>query len=236
MIKIFVYKRILLIFMLTISGLTLATYVNASTVMFTYGYSVDSTTWPGMGANPATSPPWLTATFGDTGTTGHVQLTLTASNLATNPTREFVHDLYFNVAGDKNVSLASANLNDVSYPGGQGLFSSNNQRADGIRPDFDVWIALAAPLYQGQSITLILLGDITADSFNVLNGPNTGTTGMVFTAAHVQGITGGEGSAWVTGTPPTTHAPIPPTLYLLGAGLLGLVGLRRKSSRHRSLN
>jgi hypothetical protein len=30
-----------------------------------------------------------------------------------------------------------------------------------------------------------------------------------------------------------THAPLPPTVLLLGTGLLGLIGLRRKSRRNR---
>jgi hypothetical protein len=44
-------------------------------------------------------------------------------------------------------------------------------------------------------------------------------------------VTFSSGGVW--SSTELTHAPLPPTVLLLGTGLLGLIGLRRKSGRNR---
>jgi hypothetical protein len=186
----------------------LASHGNASIITFDYGYSFSN---PDM---PSGEPPWLQAVFNDNDTIGSVTLTLKATNLALG---EFVEKWYF------NSSLPVQSTYPVSY-------DENHFKADGINSgNFDIFIN-SLRLIQGGSQEIILTGNgITAFTFNVLNGNNNG---QFYAAAHVQGLPpDGEGSAWITGGPGEgmgAPVPIPPTVWLLGAGLVGLIGMRRK--------
>jgi hypothetical protein len=55
----------------------------------------------------------------------------------------------------------------------------------------------------------------------------TGATVGTYFAAHVAGFDiGGETSAFFAGS--TNEVPIPPAMWLLGSGLIGLVGVARR--------
>ena len=70
---------------------------------------------------------------------------------------------------------------------------------------------------------------LTVSDFD-FSSVNGGGEGHYVTAAHIQGIplpTGGTTSTWV-GNGGGGEVPEPSTMLLLGSGLIGLVGLRRK--------
>jgi len=85
-----------------------------------------------------------------------------------------------------------------------------------------------------ESITYLITydgtGDMWASSFYFLSETGGGE-GIWYTAAHIQDLNDGDtckcknggGSTWI-GSP----VPVPSTMLLLGSGLVGLVGFRRK--------
>jgi len=171
-------------------------------------------------ATPNSTPSWLNATF-ETAETGTVRFSLTSS---LENSSEFFSDFGFNWNGGplsvtyvSGYSLSTIGSGEMQGTGGKNfsyLFSFDNAPpADRFKDEMSV-------------VYLITGTGITEDSFS----------NLLDIAAHMQGITTDTGkttSVAITASEPPVHTavPIPPTAYLLGAGLVGLYGIRRRFSK-----
>ena len=219
-------KKIIVLFsVLTLSAIW-AVPAAASTVTFEF-----DTPLPTM-INPDGAAPWLTAVFVDIdpNTPGAVYLTLTANLINSN----FISGVYINL--DPNIEpsdlsasvIGTATADPITYSKGTNAFKADG---DGY---FDFLISFTESNSENRfegtdSITFLLEAPgLLASSFEFYSAPGGGN-GTWLSIAHIQGIgTNNDDSSWVGGTIPTIPAPIPPAVWLLGSGLIGLVGLRRK--------
>jgi len=219
-------KKIILLTTVVVAILSFALTSQANEVTFNL-YSEFSGSWTPAYDDPTLNDPWLRAVFDDGGSPGTVTLTMTAPGLSYDPDSEppyyeFVSGWYFNFQGDASslgfeltsgVAAASVNHTDQYKADGDGyydiLFSfptaGSNLDLRFMIDDTSVW-------------TITGTG-ITANSFNV-GSSSGGGEGSFLSAAHIQSSIEGS-SAWAT-------VPIPGTVWIFGAGLIGLVGIRRK--------
>jgi hypothetical protein len=207
----------------------LITVSSSSASTFTYDFNSTFS-----GNSPAGSPPWLQATFTDSGLPANtVQLTVSAVNLSSS---EYVSCWYFNL----NPSLDPTLLN-FATSGSVGAFGTptiqtgeNSFRAAGDGK-YDVLFAFdrtggAPALFgNGDSVTFTITGipGLNAGDFNFLSAP-AGGGGPYISAAHV--VSGDQGG-WVDPASILHNsliegdASVPDastTLPLLGASLLAL--------------
>jgi len=170
---------------------------------------------------PRGETPWLTVTFVDTtvdGTAG-VLLTMNADNLVGD---EFVTNWYFNFGGDldtltfKYISGTSASVsqgsNNFEAPGG-GLFD--------ILFSFNTSNGKNSNSFTGGDSVYLITGATSAQLFNALSTPKGSSNGPFLSVAHVQN----NASAHIAAT------PIPAAAWLLGSGLVGLLGIRMRRRR-----
>ncbi|MGH2362591.1 MAG: PEP-CTERM sorting domain-containing protein, partial [bacterium] len=203
----------------------------AQATVVTFDFTTEFTA---TGANPAGSPPWLRAVFDDHGGTGSVTLTLSSLTPVLDA-GEFITEWDFN-------------FNPAKTPGpfavGQSSgppFASVASGSDAINAPEGNRFDLAIRFETSNSpdrfndgevavLTLTLTG-ITASDFNFLSTVVGGGNGPFLAAAHVQGIGPNDNdSGWLApgnGGPPQ-ETPEPGSLALLGASLLGLLGLSRR--------
>jgi hypothetical protein len=190
--------------------------------------------------SPSGTTPWLTATFDDEDSPGLVKLTMETTNLIGD---EYVKVWLFNL--DPNLDPTRLNciydgtnsslpetLVDIGFTESAGttLPSDLNSafKADGdgyfdIRFGFpesgDVFGAGEVLIYEITGIDTLM-----ASSFNS-SSVKGGCAGTHLSAAHIGSIgCNGDDSGWVGANP----VPIPAAVSLLGSGLVGLVGLRKK--------
>jgi len=178
---------------------------------------------------PAGSTPWLTATFNDFGSSGVVRLTMGATNLTGS---EFISVWNFNI--DPSIDPTSL---VTSYVSGEN-FNSLTLGTNCCKADGDGYFDISFQWNNGvftageTSVFDFTLAGLTADDFNYLSLGSGNSPDGLETAAHVQSIgTTGANSGWITGggdTPDTPPVPEPSTFLLLGSGLLGLYGLRKR--------
>ena len=151
----------------------------------------------------------------------------------------FISALYLNTTSAPltSPSLVCTDCADTNNVAPTGSFGSNAFKGgpDGF---FDIRLLFdtteANRLTPGDSITLQILSStagFNAASFESLSAP-AGGPGPFLAVAHLQSLPpDGEGSDWVTTTPPTV-IPEPTTLSLLGMGLVGAaLRRRRRTSR-----
>jgi hypothetical protein len=189
------------------------------------------------GSTPASTPPWLTATF-NTVVTGQVQLVL-ESHL--NVASEFIDEVTFNV----DPSIVPSDLSIAQDPVANPVITSISNTTDnaqnltgggGAGHGFDVKLDWGSAAGVGRFndsdvVTLTITGTgITEDSFNFTN--SGGADAHV--GAHIQGIPGTAGTISgavkdSSGGQPPSSVPEPGTwAQLAGIGLsAGLLGLRR---------
>jgi hypothetical protein len=180
---------------------------------------------------PDGDPWWLQAIFEDT--TDGVLLTLEANLSGDN----FVNDWYFNLDPQLNpLDLTFELQSGNTAPAADNILqdpdpSKNEYKADGTGGLFDIVFDFPeddATRFEGQeSIQYLITGaGLSASSFNFLSD---GGYGGWHTAAKIQALSDPPGgSTWIgdgDGTPPI---PEPTTILLVGLGLLGIAGLRKK--------
>lgn len=171
----------------------------------------------------------LTAEFIDV-SPGTVDLVLTSSLAA----GEKVSDMYFNYGDQYLSSLAFAITANTDGGAATVATGSNAFKADGDG-FYDINFAFSTinpgSLTNGTSQTYRITGtNLDSGDFNFLsspvdaNGHGSSPNGTWLASVHVQGIAPNNTSGFVGGAP----VPIPPSVWLLGSGLLGLVGIGRR--------
>jgi hypothetical protein len=131
---------------------------------------------------------------------------------------------YFNFSGDPTTL-------DFSYDSAADVEAASiDKGSDAYKADGDGFFDIRFVFDNGdfgegeESVYLITGTGITADSFDLFSAPGGGN-GSWNTAAHVGGIGPcDQYSGWIGGS----SVPIPGAVWLLGSGLIGLVGFRKK--------
>lgn len=204
--------------------------VGASTVTYDFG-SLSG------GTAPSDVPPWLQAVFTDNAQPANtVQLTINAGNLTGG---EFLSCLYFNLNPVLDPTKLNFTVSGGSFTDPTVQLGGNSFKA-GQDGKFDMLVGFNAGsdrFSAGSSVTFTITGitGLTADDFNFLSTPTAGS-GLYSSAAHIEGITDDNASAWINPTSTTLRGNasvdqrVPDggaTLGLLGASLLAIEGFRR---------
>lgn len=187
------------------------------------------------GASPSGTSPWLSATFADGGTAGHVTLTMDASNLSSG---EFVSDFFFNL--DPSLQASSLSYTYVSGVAYSGLDTvTNDSKADGdglydIRFLFPTAsgdrLGVGSGAAGSSSVYDIFGSELNANAFYFLSCQKSdgcqsaGGAGPFYAAAHIQGIPGSL-SAWVAPIPEPADA----AMLVAGLALMAFLARRRKA-------
>lgn len=215
--------------------------VEASTLTFAYGEEISGGDVPATGGG---APPWLVATFDDEDTAGSVSLDLQANLQGES---EFITKVLFNLdpaldglltGSPAELTITKSNAQAMAATANVGLDAFNG----GTGGRYDIQLGFPSSnspgtdrFVNGDLAQFVFEGtDLTASDFAALDARNSDQREGYLSLAHVQGIgDAGEGSGWIAPSnnpgddPP--QVPVPGTLALLGAGLLGagLQGRRR---------
>lgn len=201
------------------------------------------------GVTPPSGSDWLTATFTTvpvSGSNSVVDVTFTANTI----TGYKFSDIALNV--DSSILPSSLTIVQQTKSGifinpvisettqnAQNLVGSGTQgRGFDVRFAFDTTDGDTNAFNLTDSVTyrISLSGtNLTQNSFNFLNVPTkpngtpTGDPGTAHVGAHLQGYTVGgvSASAYISDVNPNP-VPIPSAVWLLGAGVIGLIGIRRR--------
>jgi hypothetical protein len=181
---------------------------------------------------PSSTPPWVVVAMDDFGSSGSVEMTVTAPGLSAS---ENILSLYMNLApsldpNDLTFSLDAKSRAAMTTPTIE--TGVNDFKADGDgRYDILFTFASGGPpqtFVNGDSITYTLSGIPTLDvnSFNFNSSP-AGGNGPFRMAAHIQNTGGGEASGWIAGPDPEiVVVPEPSSLALLALSVAIAIGCR----------
>lgn len=155
------------------------------------------------GGTPGGTPPWATMTIQNI--TGGVQITLNHSPLST--AGQFIRELNLKF----NVAPTGFDFTGDPFVTSIGGFGGYTDAGLGFNASIN-FVTAPPPnrLLPGNSSTFKLFG-VSESNFAGLN-----TSAMI----HIQGLAGGDSSKVI--------APEPASMLALGAGLTGLLGLRRR--------
>lgn len=194
------------------AGLALGAFAaHATVITFEHNYEFSG------GADPAGTPPWITATLDDGGTAGSVLLTLAATNLVD---VEYIDSWYFNLDPNLDPTLLRFTLKESTGPAATISTGTDANKADG-----DGWYDILLDFPNSSSerfdpaevvkYEITGIGTLTAASFNFLSTPGGGN-GVYLSAAHINGINSTD-SGWIA------PVPEPSSLALFGVGLFAVL-------------
>jgi hypothetical protein len=207
-------KKFLMIFLLGICFVFHFSYAHA----LPFSVSLDTEI---SGATAASDS--IVVTFDDTIATDTVRVTMDASDLYAD---EAITGMYINYTGVITDITWTTVFADTATSITSNNYDSHKADGDGY---FDILFSWGQPGFDAGDIFIFdaSASGITADLFNAMSVPGGGS-GTWTVAAHVQSIGEGEDSGWMAGNPSSVPVPEPATMFLLGSGLVGLAGFRRK--------
>jgi len=213
-----------LLFLLVVAGFCIIFTAGPSSAL-TFNLNAIIT---GSSPQPSGSPAWLTAEFTDNlSNSDQVLLRLSATGL-TPKSGQFVSYWLFNVefAGDYEVKPIYSQIALISQsPDGVGGNNGNGNN-NGIISGFDLGFYFNTNEADRFSAGAVLDFVISGVGIDAVDFDQTNSQGY-YTAAHVQGITGGL-SGVITSGGSSQPVPEPTTMLLLGIGLTGLAFFGRK--------
>jgi hypothetical protein len=200
---------------LKIKLLVIAAVIFASSSAFaSYSYNIDVNTSSVVGQN------------------GYIDLTMTtnSNNIATAKTSNFSADPSFSFGGTPvltgNASGLLAN-NNVSITTSSSVMYSDYFQAVTFGNDINFNLLLSGAPSSGTAFTLAFYNSDQSAALFSTTDPSTGTgaaTQLNFTANGVDVLTTSNETT-------VTPTPIPAAVYLLGSGLMGLAGIRRRNQK-----
>jgi hypothetical protein len=168
----------------------------------------------------------LSATFTDNN--GGVLLNITSALYSSSTRQENLDPnkaLYLNFNPYKD--LYRLNFNLISNTGFNqqtvAHYGLNEFKADGTGGYYDILLTYSSgtkAFTNGQSQTYSIT--LANRSINIRDFQFLSFSAPSYAAVHVQNTGGSHGSGWVSPT------PVPPTVWILGSGLLGLIGIRKR--------
>jgi hypothetical protein len=185
------------------------------------------------GTSPVGTPPWVTATFNDTGTPGTVELTLATPNLTDN---EFASEWDLNLdplLNPNNLSFSITNrtgsFTDPGISTGIDQFKADGDGYTDITFGFATSGGASQRFGVGDSLTVQITGisTLNAQSFNYQSSGGGGSV-HYYMVAHVQSIGSGSDSGWVAPMESIYVVPEPTSVLLLVLGISGLTILGRR--------
>jgi hypothetical protein len=225
-------KRQLLVVITMFAFLFFASTVYAD---FTWEYSNSV-----VGPLPTGSQPWLTVAFSDdVVNTNLVNMTISGVNLDSGPdTREYLRAIAFNLDPVFAPNALSFTFIDgVEAQTINNAYATSHYTMDGLTNLFDVQIGFDGGTFSNDSDAYSnIVGNYSIYQISMMNGSldldaedflytSQGDGTPYYSVAELRGV---QNLPSTDGQALIAPVPVPAAVWLLGSGLVGLVGLRRK--------
>lgn len=180
------------------------------------------------GATPAGTAPWLTARFEDLAT-DKVRLTLISHLTQPNFLKGGSNDnsaqgWVFNFNGDP-AGLTFTKVSSTNGSWAEQPFKKKDDLKISPANGFDIGFNWTDTRFVAGAVET---WDITGTNIHAIDFMKKNTQGYYYSVAHVQGIVGKSGDSGKIYASTYSIVPVPGAVWLLGSGLLGLLGARRK--------